>query len=255
MAMITAPPLTEDEVQQLPRWARVAFAARCLRRVQPLLRRFWENPPADILAVFDQAVAASELSATQANCVTELDDVLKSAERYAPPLAGMPQVRPYGTPPGTISSHHFVHYAIACAAISAIQCAKAAAGGDDEACADAAYRAYGWAVHAGNLVQVAGLDRVLQADLRALQEAASRGEFTEMTPVGPELFALEKELRTYRRELPHLLQQGEGKFALIHEETLDGIWDTYEDALQAGFNRYQLMPFLVKRIRAGEDVG
>ncbi len=29
---------TEKEIGQLPRWAQVAFAARCARRVQPLFK-------------------------------------------------------------------------------------------------------------------------------------------------------------------------------------------------------------------------
>jgi hypothetical protein len=38
---------TEAEIRQLPRWARVAFAARCARRVLPLVRHYWKDAPED----------------------------------------------------------------------------------------------------------------------------------------------------------------------------------------------------------------
>jgi aromatic ring-cleaving dioxygenase len=62
--------------------------------------------------------------------------------------------------------------------------------------------------------------------------------------------ALEKELATYERLLPTLLDQ-EGKFVLIHDETLDGVYDTYEDALKVGYQTLGVdRPFLVRQIQA-----
>jgi hypothetical protein len=65
--------------------------------------------------------------------------------------------------------------------------------------------------------------------------------------------ALEKELETYRRELPNLLPQA-GKFVLIFQETVAGTWETYRDALQEGYRLFGLKPFLVKQIQAVEFV-
>lgn len=66
--------------------------------------------------------------------------------------------------------------------------------------------------------------------------------------------ALEKELATYERLLPTLLGQ-EGKFVLIHDETLDGVYDTYEDALKVGYHTVGVdRPFLVKQIQAIQQV-
>ena len=46
---------TEKEIKQLPRWAQVAFAARCARRVQPLFSMFWPDAPQEhIDAVIDR---------------------------------------------------------------------------------------------------------------------------------------------------------------------------------------------------------
>ncbi len=48
------------EIEKLPRWARVAFAARCARRVLPLVKRFWTGAPLIHLKAFDSAVATAE---------------------------------------------------------------------------------------------------------------------------------------------------------------------------------------------------
>ena len=65
--------------------------------------------------------------------------------------------------------------------------------------------------------------------------------------------ALEKELETYRKELPRLLAE-EGRFALIRGDRVAGTFSTYADALQAGYAKFSLSPFLVKRIEAVERV-
>jgi hypothetical protein len=65
--------------------------------------------------------------------------------------------------------------------------------------------------------------------------------------------ALEKELATYQKKLEELLPE-EGKYVLIGGEEIAGIWDTYEDALQAGYQKYGLHPFLVKRIEWAETI-
>jgi hypothetical protein len=63
---------------------------------------------------------------------------------------------------------------------------------------------------------------------------------------------LDRELQTYRRELPRLLAAGhEGKFALVHGDTVD-VFGAEEDAVQAGDERFGLEPFLVKQILQSE---
>jgi hypothetical protein len=64
---------------------------------------------------------------------------------------------------------------------------------------------------------------------------------------------LEKELETYRRELPQLLKD-EGKFVLIQGDKVHGTWATYDDAIKEGYRLFQLTPFLVKRISSVEQV-
>ena len=46
----------------------------------------------------------------------------------------------------------------------------------------------------------------------------------------------------------------EGKFVLIHGNEIAGVWDTYQDALGAGYRQFGLDPFLVKQILSIERV-
>lgn len=64
-----------------------------------------------------------------------------------------------------------------------------------------------------------------------------------------ETMALEKELATFGRELPTLLGEAEGRFALVIGDKLVGVFDSYADAMQAGYKEAGLdRPFLVKKI-------
>lgn len=65
--------------------------------------------------------------------------------------------------------------------------------------------------------------------------------------------ALEKELETYRTKLPEL-KEHEGKFVLIHGDTVVDFFAAYEDALKAGYQQFKLEPFLVKQVNAVETV-
>ena len=65
--------------------------------------------------------------------------------------------------------------------------------------------------------------------------------------------ALEKELETYKKKLPELVNE-EGKFILIHDGDVVDIISSYEDAMKEGYKKYGLNPFLVKEIHAIEQV-
>jgi hypothetical protein len=65
------------------------------------------------------------------------------------------------------------------------------------------------------------------------------------------LLTLRREIITYRRELPRLLAEGhEGRFAVIHDDQVVSIWDTFEDAYQAGRQQFGLVPFLAQPVDA-----
>lgn len=65
--------------------------------------------------------------------------------------------------------------------------------------------------------------------------------------------AFEQELATYHAHLIDLLAD-EGKFILVKGEEIAGPWESYEDALQAGYERFGLVPFLVKKIQRVEPI-
>ncbi len=59
-------------------------------------------------------------------------------------------------------------------------------------------------------------------------------------------------LTTFRANLPALLEKDAGRFVLIHGEDIVGVWDTKEQALEEGYDRIGLEPFLVKQVMAHE---
>jgi hypothetical protein len=56
---------------------------------------------------------------------------------------------------------------------------------------------------------------------------------------------LERELATFDRELPHLLQTMRGLFVLIHGDEITGPYKSEDDAYVAGCEKYGVEPFLV----------
>ena len=64
---------------------------------------------------------------------------------------------------------------------------------------------------------------------------------------------LNQEIATYNRHLPELLGQ-QGKFVLIKGTEVAGTFDSYQDALTAGYQRFKLDSFLVKQITPAERV-
>jgi len=65
---------------------------------------------------------------------------------------------------------------------------------------------------------------------------------------------LEKELATFDKMKDNLLQNYEGKFALIRGEEFIGAFDSPENAYQEGINRFGSGPFMVKRVARTEEV-
>src|SRR3954454_1222445 len=64
---------------------------------------------------------------------------------------------------------------------------------------------------------------------------------TTTTKLPADLEVLRTEIRTYLRELTRLLSDGqEGRHALIKGEEVLSIWDSFEDAYQAGRERFPL---------------
>src|SRR4051812_12063307 len=60
---------------------------------------------------------------------------------------------------------------------------------------------------------------------------------------------LATELATYQRELPRLLTEGaEGRWVLVQGDVVISVWDTFNDTIQAGYDRFGRTPFLVQQV-------
>ena len=64
-----------------------------------------------------------------------------------------------------------------------------------------------------------------------------------------ELQPLATEVRTFFHELPRLLNEGcEGKYVVIKGDIVHGVWDTFQDARQHGYLRFDQEPFLSQKV-------
>lgn len=63
---------------------------------------------------------------------------------------------------------------------------------------------------------------------------------------------LARELVTYERQSPRWRAEHQGRYALVHGDSVD-CFETYEDALKVGYERYRLRPFLIKEIQVVEQ--
>jgi hypothetical protein len=73
--------------------------------------------------------------------------------------------------------------------------------------------------------------------------------YTEMAETLPDS-PVYREARTFRRELPRLLAEGqEGKWALIKEHNIVALFTSFEEGYQDGRRRFLFEPFLVQPVR------
>ncbi len=59
---------------------------------------------------------------------------------------------------------------------------------------------------------------------------------------------LKEELKTYEDNKAELLKSDRSKFVLIKGDKIIGIYDTYNDAIKIGIDKFGNVPFLVKQI-------
>ncbi|WP_143103669.1 hypothetical protein [Methylobacterium gossipiicola] len=64
---------------------------------------------------------------------------------------------------------------------------------------------------------------------------------------------LDREIATFNAKLPELLADV-GKFVLIKDDRIEGKFETYADALKAGYESHRAGEFLVKKIAPAEQV-
>lgn len=59
---------------------------------------------------------------------------------------------------------------------------------------------------------------------------------------------LDTELKTYEQHRDQLLGTAEGKFVLIRNDQVIGVYDSKMDAIAQGYQKFGNVPFLVKQI-------
>ncbi len=64
---------------------------------------------------------------------------------------------------------------------------------------------------------------------------------------------LERELAYFSAHKDELLENHEGQFVLVKDETLVGAFTTEKEAYEAGLERLGNQPFLIKRVVREED--
>lgn len=65
--------------------------------------------------------------------------------------------------------------------------------------------------------------------------------------------ALEKELDTFRKNQPQWSQAYGGKFVLVVNEELVGVYDDPGTAYEAGIERFGNIPMLIKQVRKDDE--
>lgn len=64
---------------------------------------------------------------------------------------------------------------------------------------------------------------------------------------------LAEEIATYRKMLPQWSDR-EGQFVLIHGSKVEGFYEDYLSAVQAGYGTFGIIPFLVKKVMSERQV-
>ncbi len=154
---------TAEEIRRLPRWAQVAFAARCARRVLPVFLRDWPAAPAHHASAVVRAVDAAELSAAAATA------------------AGDAATRALDADAASSSATRSCCTAAAYAAAAAARAAAAATAASYTAARAAA------AARGAVLAQPGSREAILN-DFRTLLARAAAENWTDDAPVPPTVF-------------------------------------------------------------------
>jgi hypothetical protein len=170
----------------LPRWARVAFAARCARQVFPLFARYWPGVSSKRADGVRRAIVLAERSAAEGRAVEGLDNAVLHAlmaggAALAPRTeSAQDELRPEDAWSGTIASF------VAKAAEKAAEAARV--DGDESLLAAMGARDY--ATSAADYVEEAGIAEALEKDFNKLDRSATRGKWTDRTRIPSEIWSM-----------------------------------------------------------------
>ena len=175
------------EPEALPHWARVAFAARCARRVQHLLRRHWPDVKQVRIDAVERAIDLTERSAAHARAMDGLED----ATTNAVVAAGAALCQMYGMPSPTEPSPSDETDAVIASQIAKVaENAAEAAKGTEQDSAQFALAAFAFAQTVAVEAGGAFIAKDMRRDFAILRRVAHLKGWTDQTPVPPSFFAL-----------------------------------------------------------------
>jgi hypothetical protein len=152
--------------RRLPHWSRVAFAARCARRVQPLFQRAWPDATAGRKAAVEKAIQLAEQSASEKRAHSGLREAICDALMVAG-AAQIPHLYPVSRlspEPPPIDADAAV---VASLSAKVAEMAARAAMTDEDQSGSATHEAYHFALDAIQAAGQPGLVEVLEADFIA----------------------------------------------------------------------------------------
>jgi hypothetical protein len=163
----------ERDMRTIPRWARVALAARTLRRVQPLLLASWPKATKKFQQSIEWAIAEGESAATQGSPTPDLED------------AGAAAVKVMGDRPMNAVTAYYLASAASDVSFSGQQLSASRA--------RAALEQAHWAVYFFEKDHDApGAERAMSEaiwnDFQQLKEASKLEKWTDLTTVAPDFF-------------------------------------------------------------------
>jgi hypothetical protein len=223
---------TAEDIHRLPRWARVAFAARCARRALPLFRAAWPAAPAEHLRAVERAVLVAEQVATDARPVAAdaADHRATAADPVVTADAAPAAADAVSSSTADASADTAAADAAAADAYAAAAAADAAAADVAAAAARAAYAA-AYAASAYAAADAAADDDAAAAaayaadartrvipnivkDFQSILRLSREQGWTDNTSVSPEVFSPLDDPATDPLSAPPLEQDPEVKFAL-----------------------------------------
>jgi hypothetical protein len=164
----------ERDLRTIPRWARVALAARTLRRVQPLLLVSWPKATKKFQRGIEWAIAEGESAATQGRATPDLGD------------AGWAAVKILGDRPMKAVTAYYL--ATAASHVSGSGQQLSASGMAQSALEQARWAVYFFEKeHNSPGVERATIEAIWN-DFRQLKAASKREKWTDMTTVAPDFF-------------------------------------------------------------------
>jgi restriction endonuclease Mrr len=164
----------EEALRSLPRWALVAFAVRCARRVQPLFTRAWPQAPDEYVATLARAVEETERWAGRGI------SAMTSARYHANAAAEVADLADQESGAVLKSGAYFAAHAIANAA-GCLGHPKEAVTAAHFAARDASVALSPFSGEANDLIAT---------DFHLLKTLARKERWDDNTPVAPDTFSL-----------------------------------------------------------------